>query len=110
MRYTCEAVSILQGADSLLKAVNAGNHSRKDSKPSWLVGLDYKVTPDLLVYFNQRGSWRTGGFNGTSAAAFPNAATFNPETTYDFEVGAKYSGSVGSVPTSVELAIYDQRI
>jgi iron complex outermembrane recepter protein len=110
LRYTWEDVSILQGADSLLNMLNAGNHSRKDKKPSWLIGLDYKLTQSLMVYFNQRGSWRTGGFNGTSAAAFPDAATFNPETTYDFEVGAKYSGSLGSVPTSVELAVYDQRI
>jgi iron complex outermembrane receptor protein len=110
LRYTWEDVSILQGADSLLKAVNAGNHSRKDSKPSWLIGLDYKLTEDLMVYFNQRGSWRTGGFNGTSAAAFPNAATFKPETTYDFELGAKYAGSIGSVPASIDVSIYDQRI
>jgi iron complex outermembrane receptor protein len=110
LRYTWEDVSILQGADSLLKAVNAGNHSRKDSKPSWLVGLDYKVTEDLMVYFNQRGSWRTGGFNGTSAASFPDAATFKPETTYDFELGAKYAGSIGSVPASIDVSIYDQRI
>ena len=110
LRYTWEDVSILQGADSLLKIVNAGNHSRSDSKPSWLIGVDYKLTPDLLLYFNQRGSWRTGGFNGTSGASFPNAATFKPETTYDFELGAKYAGKLGSVPARINVALYDQHI
>ena len=82
----------------------------KDSKPSWLVGLDYKVSDDLLVYFNHRGSWRTGGFNGTSPARFPNPDSFKPETTYDFEFGVKYAGMLGAIPTRVNLAIYDQYI
>jgi iron complex outermembrane receptor protein len=110
LRYTWEDVSILQGADSLLNIINAGNHKRKDSKPSWLIGVDYKLNPDLLIYFNQRGSWRTGGFNGTSAASFPNAATFKPETTFDFELGAKYVGRLGSVPTRFNIDVYDQHI
>lgn len=68
VRYTWEDVSILQGGDSLLKILNGGGHTRTDSKPSWLIGVDYKLTQELLLYFNQRGSWRTGGFNDTSAA------------------------------------------
>ncbi|HEY2399528.1 MAG TPA: TonB-dependent receptor [Steroidobacteraceae bacterium] len=110
VRYTWEEVSILQGGDSLLNVLNGGDHSRKDSKPSWLIGLDYKLTQELMVYFNQRGSWRTGGFNGTSAASFPNAATFSPETTYDFELGAKYAGLVAGLPVSVDIALFDQHI
>jgi iron complex outermembrane receptor protein len=110
VRYTWEDASILQGTDSLLNVINAGNHSRKDSKPSWLIGLDYKLTPDVLLYFNQRGSWRTGGFNGTSAASFPDAARFKPETTYDFELGVKYGGLLAGIPTNIDLALYDQHI
>ncbi|KUR72066.1 TonB-dependent receptor [Novosphingobium sp. Fuku2-ISO-50] len=105
-RYTWEDVSIIQGADSLFAGFNG---DQKNSKPSWLIGLDYKITPDLMIYFNQRGSWRAGGWNGTSlvnGAADP----FNPETTYDFELGAKYSGRIGDVPTSLNIAIYDQYI
>jgi len=110
LRYTWEDVSILQSANSDLAFLNGGIGSRKDAKPSWLVGIDYKITPDLMIYFNQRGSWRTGGFNGTSAASAPNAATFKPETTYDFEFGAKYAGTLRDVPTRVNIAIYNQII
>lgn len=110
LRYTWEKVAIVQSADSLLSFTNAGDHSRTDSKPSWLVGLDYKVTDDLLVYFNHRGSWRTGGFNGTSGASFPDAATFQPETTYDFELGAKFAGNLGASRARLNIAIYDQYI
>jgi iron complex outermembrane recepter protein len=109
-RYTWENVDLTHGADSLLAVLNAGIHDRKDSKPSWLVGVDYKITDELLVYFNHRGSWRTGGFNGTSAASFPNAPSFKPETTYDFEAGMKYAGDLGAKPARLNIAIYDQYI
>lgn len=112
-RYTWEKVSLdsapsAPGDPKLLDGLLPT--SVKDSKPSWLVGIDYKVTDDLLVYFNHRGSWRTGGFNGTSGAAFPRPDFFKPETTYDFEVGAKFAGDIGSVPSRVNIAIYDQYI
>jgi len=105
-RYTWEDISIQQGSDSLFAGANG---DQKNSKPSWLIGLDYKVTPDLLVYFNQRGSWRAGGWNGTSLVNGV-ADPFNPETTYDFELGAKYAGRLAGMPTSVNIAIYDQYI
>ncbi|QUT06872.1 TonB-dependent receptor [Sphingobium phenoxybenzoativorans] len=113
LRYTWENVGIRfnPGSASDPKLLGALNSTKvKDSKPSWLVSLDYKVTDDLLLYFNQRGSWRTGGFNGTSGASFPNPDFFKPETTYDFEVGAKYAGLLGSIPARVNLAVYDQYI
>jgi iron complex outermembrane recepter protein len=109
-RYTWEDVDLTHGPDSLLNILNAGIKSRKDSKPSWLIGIDYKITDDLLVYFNQRGSWRTGGFNGTSAASFPNAPAFKPETTYDFEAGLKFAGDLGSMPARLNIAVYNQSI
>lgn len=113
LRYTWEdyRISFNPGSAAdpkLLGILNSGQ--LKDSKPSWLVGLDYKVSDDLLVYFNHRGSWRTGGFNGTSPARFPNPDSFKPETTYDFEFGVKYAGVLGAIPTRVNLAIYDQYI
>lgn len=107
LRYTWEDVDIVQADDSLLFTVD-GN--RSDSKPSWLVGIDYQITDDLMVYFNHRGSWRTGGFNGTSGASFPVAATFEPETTYDFELGFKFAGDLGNLPAALNIAIYDQYI
>lgn len=107
LRYTWEKVDIVQAADSLLFGVDG---ERKDAKPSWLVGIDYKVTDDLMVYFSHRGSWRTGGFNGASLFSAPNASTFEPETTYDFEFGVKYSGFLGDMRTVFNLAVFDQYI
>ena len=106
-RYTWEDISIIEGSDSLFAGIPSGD--QKNAKPSWLIGLDYKVTPDLMIYFNQRGSWRAGGFNGTSQVGGA-ADPFLPETTYDFEVGAKYAGRIGDAPTTLNLAIYDQYV
>jgi iron complex outermembrane recepter protein len=113
LRYTWENVDLTHGPDSLLNVLNTlGKHSRKDSKPSWLVSLDYKVTDDLLVYLSHRGSWRTGGFNGTSNNIPLNfdVPSFKPETTFDFEAGLKFAGDLGAMPARLNIAVYDQTI
>lgn len=111
LRYTWEDYGIrfrpgTPGDPKLLGAVIPGK--LKASKPSWLAGVDYRVSDSLLVYFNHRGSWRTGGFNGTSGAQFPNPDPFKPETTYDFELGAKFAGDIGATRTALNIAVYDQ--
>lgn len=100
--------------DDFNVSLGIGPETLKANKPSWTVSLDYKATPELLLYAVHRGSWRTGGFNGTAATQLPNgsfvANRFDPETTYDFEVGAKYNGYLGGAPTTINVAIYDQYI
>ena len=80
------------------------------TKPSWTIGLDYRVTPELMVYVVQRGSWRTGGFNGTSLDVLGLSNEFKPETTWDVEAGAKFNGRLGTMPASLNLAVYQQTV
>lgn len=86
----------------------------KANKPSWTLSADYKISDALMVYVSQRGSWRTGGFNGTAANALAGgqftANSFEPETTYDFEVGTKFNGFLGDMPANFNVAVYDQHI
>jgi iron complex outermembrane recepter protein len=84
--------------------------STSATKPSWTVGLDYQATPSLMVYVVQRGSWRTGGFNGTSLNAAGLTNEFKPETTWDIEAGAKFNGYFGSMPARFNLAVYQQTV
>jgi iron complex outermembrane receptor protein len=109
IRYTWEDLSLRHTAISNLPN---GFAKRKDSKPSWLVSVDYKITPDLMIYASHRGSWRTGGFNGTSNDPTDPSlpSRFEPETTFDFEIGAKYSGMIGARRARLNVAIYDQYI
>lgn len=85
---------------------------RKDDNPSWQLGLRYKVSDDLMVYANHRGSWRSGGFNLT-AAPVPSIGTeggnmFLPEKTHDIEAGLKYAGNGLGFPMSIDVAVYNQ--
>lgn len=82
--------------------------------PSWTVGIDYQATPELMLYFVHRGSYRAGSING-SAVSFSAARgfytdPFEPEKTYDFEVGLKYAGTLGTMPTRFNIAAYNQII
>ena len=59
---------------------------QKSDKPTWLVGLDYKPTDDVLVYGKYARGYRAGG-------VFTNAPidhrTFEPEQVDNYEVGLK---------------------
>jgi iron complex outermembrane receptor protein len=105
-RETWEEIGVqhLPGDTLLLSGLPASEHETF-IKPSWTVGLDYQVRPDLLLYVAQRGSWLTGGFN--AEAATPNES-FKPETTKDVEVGAKFNGRLFGVPARVNVAFYNQ--
>jgi iron complex outermembrane receptor protein len=103
-RETRETITL----DRLAGDVFGGpSQSTAEDKPSWTIGLDYQVSAQWLLYLTQRGSWRTGGFNGTSS---PADDEFQPETTRDVELGTKYSGEILGHSARVNLAVYDQWI
>ncbi|MQP68323.1 TonB-dependent receptor plug domain-containing protein [Niveispirillum sp. SYP-B3756] len=86
--------------------------SVKFDKPSWTVGADYKVTDDAMLYITHRGSWRSGGLNGSAPLrpfdASGAGALFKPETAKDVEVGLKWSGAVADRPARFNVAAYKQ--
>ena len=84
----------------------AGPIQLKTRRTSWTVGLDYQVTPDILLYVASRHSYKAGGFN-LSANDTPLAfRTYKPETLTDVEIGAKTQFNAGSVPVRANLALY----
>lgn len=108
-RQTWEEVTIENAPDSNLGLLGVvANETREDDNPSWLLGVDFRANADWLVYANYRGSWRTGGFNLTSANSAPNNDAFEPETTWDIELGAKFAGSVFGNPARLNIAVYHQ--
>ena len=78
------------------------SRNAKTSFESWAVGLDYKVSQDVLVYVKSGRASRSGGqqargygfdpaavnpFDGT--IGFDSSAAFTPETLTDVEIGLK---------------------
>ncbi|WP_083536007.1 TonB-dependent receptor [Sphingobium sp. MI1205] len=85
--------------------------SRAFDKMSWQFGIQDQVNSGLLLYAVTRRSFRSGGFNG-AAPPFPGdasvgGAAFRPEIATDLELGLKYQGSIGGMPTRFSLAAYN---
>lgn len=108
-RYTWEKFQLRQNTGSLFNLTGSTPLAQQaDLKdPSWTFNIQYQFDPSNMVYFAQRGSFRAGGFNG-AVVPFNNANFFDNENTYDFELGYKFNGYLGSVPSRLNLALYRQ--
>ncbi|MCW1431081.1 TonB-dependent receptor [Novosphingobium sp. JCM 18896] len=73
--------------------------TNKSSEPTWLLNLDYKVTPDLMVYAKYARGYRQGGLNFTN----PGFEVWNPEKLDSYEIGLK-STFRGAVSGYLNLA------
>jgi iron complex outermembrane receptor protein len=56
-------------------------------KPTWLINLDYKPTPDLLLYAKYARGYRQGNINASNT--IPQG--WGPEKVDSYEIGAKAS-------------------
>lgn len=95
-RYTCSNAVRVTNPDGSSPVVISGfgEHQRcrvrftaKSDRPTWLIGLDYKPTPDMLLYAKWARGFRAGGV----AAANILFETWEPEKIDTYEVGAKTS-------------------
>jgi iron complex outermembrane recepter protein len=114
VRYTWETDGLSYPVDPHALLSGQPSESRLFSAPSWQVGLDYQLTSQTLLYVVQRGSWRSGGFNGYSPSKDTTAQydgnEFLPEKTHDVELGAKFHGDVLNSPYVFNIALYNQWI
>jgi iron complex outermembrane receptor protein len=58
------------------------------SAPTWMLGVDYLPTKDVLLYGKYSRGYRTGGIKADVPLEF---AVFEPEKVDSFEIGAKTS-------------------
>ncbi len=76
--------------------------SAKSDKPTWLLGLDYKPTDDLLVYGKYSRGYRQGSVNIGGSSGLDE---HGPETVDTYEIGSK-SSFYGSMPATVNVAFF----
>lgn len=55
---------------------------------SYTIGLDYSITPDILIYAKNSRGFKAGGVNAFAGAGAPILG-FAPETNTDYEAGIK---------------------
>lgn len=113
-RYTWVNVGITQAPGNVFGVdpnSPAATQSKKLSAPAWTASLQYQIDPSNMVYFSQRGSFRSGNLNGT-VAPFEDpvrggpANLFKNEKVHDFELGYKFNGEIGSAPAQFNIAAY----
>ena len=113
-RYTWEKVAIRQAPGNVFGVdpnSAAARQGKKLSAPAWTASLQYQIDPNNMVYFNQRGSFRSGNLNGT-VAPFTDPLTGQPanlfknEKVHDFELGYKFNGQLSGMPLQFNVAAY----
>ena len=90
-------------------------HQKKSfGNVSWTLGLQEQVNPNLLIYVASRRSYKNGGYNGIQnpvPGLGPNGGNgYGLETLTDAEVGLKYRGRLGDIPTNFNIALYQNWI
>ena len=105
-RYTWEAVGMTAYPDHAF-AANFPHEQRNLSAPSWNFNIQEQFDAHNQIYFTQRGSFRSGNFNG-AVVPYNFVNFFKNEYTHDFEIGYKYSGDVAGRRAHFNIAAYDQ--
>lgn len=63
--------------------------SRSNSALMPSAGLDYKLSPDAMLYFSYRRGFKAGGYNSDVGNLPPSESTFGPEHVNAYELGLK---------------------
>lgn len=58
------------------------------NEPTWLIGMDYALTDDIMIYASYSTGFKSGGFNGRAATASA-LGPFDPEEARAWEIGMK---------------------
>lgn len=91
---------------SLIRGCPAFTEGSFDAS-SYNIGLDYKVTPETLLYVTHRKGYRAGGLN---PAALDFGVKYGPETVTDFEAGLKTDFAVGGMKGRTNLAAFYSKL
>ncbi|PEQ10392.1 TonB-dependent receptor [Novosphingobium sp. PC22D] len=78
------------------------NITNKSNEPTWLINVDFKPTPDILLYAKYSRGYRQGGVNFT----VPGIETWDPEKVDAYEIGAKTTFRGGKVNGYFNVAAF----
>lgn len=77
---------------------NSSVNTTSSKAPTWTVGLDWQVNPDLFLYVVTRRGYRAGGINTpTLAGLLAPYQSFAPEKVSDLEAGIRSDFDAGNL-------------
>ena len=104
-RWNTETKTVNSTDASQLTRLVTGTYvnSRKFQKFLPRVTLDFQATDDLLIYASAAQAQKAGGFNvvTVSGGILPSERTYDPETAWSYELGAKTSWMNGRLTLDV---------
>ncbi|MGF7147771.1 iron complex outermembrane receptor protein [Sphingomonas zeicaulis] len=90
--FTYDSFDLNPYGDSTLPTPVAGIvDGVKQDNLSGKIGLDYKISPDAMIYASASRGFKSGGFKAAIAFNPEELVPFKGETVYSYEVGAKTS-------------------
>ena len=78
--------------------------TRKDTKVTWRVNLDWAMTDNILWYGNVTTGYRGGGYN---LVFFSQTATYGPEELIAYEIGYKGQHLDNTLQVNASAFLYD---
>jgi len=104
-RWNTETKTVNSTDASQLTRLVTGTYvnSRKFQKFLPRVTLDFQATDDILIYASAAQAQKAGGFNvvTVSGGILPSERTYDPETAWSYELGAKTSWMNGRLTLNV---------
>jgi iron complex outermembrane receptor protein len=99
-RYTWDSLTTTLGLGTGFGTPAAAflGGSAPHSGYSSTLGLDYQVSPGVLLYLTSRRGYKSGGFNLLSQGPSSPFFSYRPEDNIDVESGVKASGPVAGMP------------
>jgi len=84
--------------------VTPGNGDLDDSKPTYHLGLDWKLTDENLLYIKYDTGYKSGGFNSNGSAP---SVPYGPEEVDSWEIGTKNRFANNTVQLNAALFYQD---
>ena len=90
---TLTAAQCARGAAPL---IGASTNKTSSKAPTWTLGLDWQIDPDLFTYVVTRRGYRSGGVNSpTFGGTLRPFQSFGPEKVSDVEAGLRSEWDLG---------------
>jgi outer membrane receptor protein involved in Fe transport len=81
--------------------------TQDDSSTSWSVGVDYRITEDVLLYANIMQGYKAGSFPHLSGSVYDSYEPVAEESLLDYEVGFKAAVFDGRLSINGAAFFYD---